>query len=131
MAILATVWPETMIFRHKNGLNGHLVEHWNTSHVTYQTLSFGVPEIDIHLAIGYEISQVAIFKPKSGKNGHQSSPNFEIDIYRPCDISISKVWRPWLIYTKLIIFKPLSWPIWPYLDQNGHLRVYKQCDISN
>ena len=39
-----------------------------------------VAQIDIHLAIGYEISQVAILKPKSSKNGHKSSPNFEIDI---------------------------------------------------
>ena len=84
-------------------------------------------QIDIHLALGYEISQVAIFKSEGGKNGHQSIRNFEIDIYRPCDISILKVWRPWLIYTKLIILEPLSWPIWLYLDQ----RVYKQCDISN
>ena len=30
-----------------------------------------------HLVIGYEISQVAIFKPKSGQNGHLSNRNFK------------------------------------------------------
>ena len=54
---------------------------------------------------------------KVAKMATYDTYNIQIDVNRPCDISNSRIWWPWLIYTKLGVVNHLWWPIWPFLNQ--------------
>ena len=58
---------------------------------------------------------------KGAKMGKETF-NIKINVNRPCGISNSRIWWPWLIYTNPGVINHFWWPIWPFLDQNGHLR---------
>ena len=73
---------------------------------------------------------MAIFRPKSGQNGHlKETDNIYINVNRPCDILNSRICLPWLIYTKPGVINHLWWPIWPFLEQKWPIWPLKRPTI--